>query len=209
MMDVAPYTIRHQGEFTLSACLHSHTLTLHKQKVTESREVTLLHYDGWTGETAGEVDDVMSVVDHLMTLPSSQTYIVQCTDGVRKSGLFCALCDVIGRMTYDEEVDVYMSVRHIQSVAPRAVSSLVQYRYLYQAAQRRGAQLSVYANEEQQVGHSAMTMYRQADQQAGHSAMTMYRQADQQAGHSAMTMYRPTDPGTTGRPFRHDDVSSD
>ena len=49
------------------------------------------------------------------------------SDGAGKSGMFCALCYVINRMTYDREVDVYMAVRHVQSVTPQAVTSVVRH----------------------------------------------------------------------------------
>ena len=47
------------------------------------------------------------------------------SDGAGKSGLFSALCDVINRMTYNHTVDVYMAVRHAQTVSPHSVTSLV------------------------------------------------------------------------------------
>ena len=47
------------------------------------------------------------------------------SDGVGKSGLFSALYDIATRMTYDRDVDVYMTVRHLQTVSPQAVTSLV------------------------------------------------------------------------------------
>lgn len=46
-------------------------------------------------------------------------------DGVTRSGLFCAVCDVISRVTYDKEVDVYITVRTVQDVIPQAVTSVV------------------------------------------------------------------------------------
>ncbi|XP_076470387.1 receptor-type tyrosine-protein phosphatase epsilon-like isoform X2 [Babylonia areolata] len=146
-MDVDPYTIRLRSVSTVCPSLLVYTLCLSKKGETKPRELQLLHYQGWDGQTGGDVDDVFHIIDTLMTLPSSEAYVVQCTDGVRRSGLFCALCDVIARMTYDEEVDVYMSVRHIQSVSPRAVSSVIQYRYIYEAVQYRCSQMNPYVNE--------------------------------------------------------------
>ena len=47
------------------------------------------------------------------------------SDGVSKSGLFCALCDIISQMTYGRVADVYMTVRQVQNVMPQAVASVV------------------------------------------------------------------------------------
>ena len=45
-----------------------------------------------------------------------------CSDGASRSGLFCVLYDVISRMTYDKEVDVFPTVRYEHSVRPQAVT---------------------------------------------------------------------------------------
>ena len=54
-----------------------------------------------------------------------KSLILYSSDGVGKSGLFCALCDIIRQMTYDRVIDVYMTVRHVQNVMPQAVASVV------------------------------------------------------------------------------------
>lgn len=48
-----------------------------------------------------------------------------CRDGVSRSGLFCAICNILSRLTLDQDVDVFMTVREIQSVLPEAVTSEV------------------------------------------------------------------------------------
>ena len=47
------------------------------------------------------------------------------SDGATKSGLFCAICDTISRMTSDGEIDVYMAARNVHIVRPESVSSEV------------------------------------------------------------------------------------
>ena len=47
-------------------------------------------------------------------------------DGATRSGLFCALINIISRMTYDRELDVYLTVRHVQSARHQAVDSRVR-----------------------------------------------------------------------------------
>ncbi|KAK7102417.1 receptor-type tyrosine-protein phosphatase alpha-like [Littorina saxatilis] len=130
----------------------SYSLNLGKKGVKSARVVELLHYKGWTGKVGGSTSDILHLIDTLVTLQentSTDRLVVQCSDGVGKSGLFCALCDIINRMTYDREVDVYMTVRHVQSVTPKALSSVTQYRYCYEVVQNRVREMSVYANAPQ------------------------------------------------------------
>ena len=69
-----------------------------------------------------------------------KSLILYSSDGVGKSGLFCALCDIIRQMTYDRVIDVYMTVRQVQNVMPKAVASVVSgnlatlYLYTFSAA---------------------------------------------------------------------------
>ncbi|KAL8608826.1 hypothetical protein ACOMHN_045889 [Nucella lapillus] len=50
--------------------------------------------------------------------------IYDVSDGAAKSGALCALWDVISRVTCDDDVDVYLAVRHVHTVRPEAISSL-------------------------------------------------------------------------------------
>ncbi|KAK7485110.1 hypothetical protein BaRGS_00023650 [Batillaria attramentaria] len=76
-----------------------------------------------------------------------EVYVLQYSgDGATKSGLFRAVCDVISRMSYDRDVDVYMAVRHVQIARPESVGSLVQYRYLYHVIQEHQKRNAVYNN---------------------------------------------------------------
>ncbi|XP_070193956.1 receptor-type tyrosine-protein phosphatase kappa-like [Littorina saxatilis] len=152
-MTTGPYTVTCLSVSRLTDHLKSYSLALNETGAEKPRSVTLLHYDGWTGKTGGKAGDLLHLIDTLVTSQSAHTssvYVVQCFDGVEKSGLFCALCDVINRMTYDRTVDVYMTVRNVQSVTRNAVTSEVEYRYLYEVAQARCNEMyfGVYANED-------------------------------------------------------------
>ncbi|KAK7102381.1 hypothetical protein V1264_020609 [Littorina saxatilis] len=135
---------RHKG-----SKITSYNLDLKKKNVRLPRLVQLLHYKGWTGEVGGNTSDILHLIDTLLTSQMNtddHRLVVQCSDGVGKSGLFCALYDIISRMTYDHEVDVFMTVRQVQQVASTAVTSVVQYRYCYEVAQSQTRKMSVYAN---------------------------------------------------------------
>nr|KAG5699344.1 hypothetical protein BaRGS_004281 [Batillaria attramentaria] len=74
------------------------------------------------------------------------TKIVSLGDGAAKSGLFAVLCDVISRVTHDDEVDVYLTAREVQRIRPQAVATQTQYRYQYKAAQEYIRHVGVHAN---------------------------------------------------------------
>ncbi|XP_070193383.1 receptor-type tyrosine-protein phosphatase alpha-like [Littorina saxatilis] len=129
--------------------LHLGKMFYLKQGTSSARSLKVLHYEGWTGEVGGDTSHMLQLVDTLTTTlmeAETPTLLIQCCDGVGKSGLFSALCDVINHMTYDREIDVYMTVRHVQNVRPSAVTSLAQYRYCYEVAQQRHRDMSIYAN---------------------------------------------------------------
>nr|KAG5693258.1 hypothetical protein BaRGS_000840 [Batillaria attramentaria] len=117
------------------------------------REFQLLHYKDWAGELPDDTSGLIQLVDRVKAEDdASSPIVIQCiillsfSDGAAKSGLFCAIYDIINRLTYDDEIDVYMAARYVQSIRPQAVSTEAQYRYLYRVAQEYINHLSVYQN---------------------------------------------------------------
>lgn len=47
------------------------------------------------------------------------------SDGMTRSGMFCALYDVISRARYDQEIDVYLPVRQVRTIRQQAITSQV------------------------------------------------------------------------------------
>lgn len=48
-----------------------------------------------------------------------------CRDGVKKSGLYCAICNMLEGIDWYREVNVYHSVRQLQLRKPEAIKSKV------------------------------------------------------------------------------------
>nr|KAG5711255.1 hypothetical protein BaRGS_005952 [Batillaria attramentaria] len=120
------YIIKLQSSGEISDNLTSYTVTIEKKK-SPTRTVHMLRYEGWDGEVPTSTSDLLQLVDELNNTHKERhdgAVVVQCSDGVTKSGLFTAVCDVINRMTDDHEVDVYMTVRQLQTVRPQAVASV-------------------------------------------------------------------------------------
>nr|KAG5695752.1 hypothetical protein BaRGS_004497 [Batillaria attramentaria] len=120
-----------------------------QKKSSRPYDVRVLHYNAWDDAVPEVTSDLLHLLELLDTSHHDVTdrpFIVQCWDGATKSGLFCALYNVISRMTYDREVDVYLTARHVQSIRAEAISSQVQYRYCYHVVQEYKKAFDVYAN---------------------------------------------------------------
>ncbi|XP_076464829.1 receptor-type tyrosine-protein phosphatase alpha-like [Babylonia areolata] len=141
------YTISLKTRTSLGEKLDVYIMDIAKRN--ESREVRVLHYEAWTGDTATSVPDLVTLLDILHTSHKEsfkEPIIVQCFDGVAKSGALCALWNVISRMTCDGDVDVYLAARHVHTVRPEAIISVEQYRFLYEVVQQYRASRMVYVN---------------------------------------------------------------
>ncbi|KAK7489685.1 hypothetical protein BaRGS_00019080, partial [Batillaria attramentaria] len=161
VLNIGPYKVTLTTSTALNEHVSSYKLAFKTPSEDRSREVELLHYRNWAGEVPGDTSSLLQLVD---TVKAKQTddvttsakgakpddikspVVVQCIDGAARSGLFCALYDVISRVTYDEEVDVYLTAREVQRIRPQAVATQTQYRYLYQALQEYIRHLDVYQN---------------------------------------------------------------
>ncbi|KAK7486547.1 hypothetical protein BaRGS_00022213, partial [Batillaria attramentaria] len=149
VLTTGPYSITMDASSRLGTFLHTYRLILNSENDDSSREVEVLHYKNWAGEVPSDTSSLLHLVD---TVKAKQTddvttpIIIQCIDGAAKSGLFAVLCDVISRVTHDDEVDVYLTAREVQRIRPQAVATQTQYRYLYKAAQEYTRHVGVYAN---------------------------------------------------------------
>ncbi|KAL8605905.1 hypothetical protein ACOMHN_059695 [Nucella lapillus] len=121
------YTVTFMSMTSLGDTLNSYTVNMKRKG--KSHDLRVLHYEAWTGEVAHNVPDLITLVDTLQTAhkqSSNEPIIVQCIDSAAKSGALCALWDVISRVTCDDDVDVYLAVRHVHTVRPEAISSLAK-----------------------------------------------------------------------------------
>nr|KAG5686699.1 hypothetical protein BaRGS_003026 [Batillaria attramentaria] len=138
VLNTGPYSIITNGSTRLGAFLNTYRLTVKRKTDGESRNVEVYHYRNWEHEVPSDTSSLLQLVDTVKCDNPNDfatPIIIQCIDGVAKSGLFAVLCDVISRVTHDDEVDVYLNAREVQRIRPQAVATKLQYRYLYKAAQ--------------------------------------------------------------------------
>ncbi|XP_046568155.1 uncharacterized protein LOC124276555 [Haliotis rubra] len=60
--------------------------------------------------------------------------IVHCLDGASRSGLFCAVSNIISRLKMDKEVDIFLIVRELQCIRPAIITSSSQYTFCFEVA---------------------------------------------------------------------------
>ncbi|KAK7089830.1 hypothetical protein V1264_024400 [Littorina saxatilis] len=146
VLTIGPYRVTLTNAANLGGSLKSFTMDFKTKD--NSRQVRVLRFTAWSGELPSNTSELLQLVDTLNTATEDDTspVVIQCLDGATRSGLFSVLFDVISRMTYDGDVDVFPTVRYANSVRPEAVTSEEQYRYCYKVAQEFKRTLSVYAN---------------------------------------------------------------
>ncbi|XP_048579427.1 receptor-type tyrosine-protein phosphatase S isoform X3 [Nematostella vectensis] len=124
-----------------------------KLKVTrkkKTQEVCHLHHVSWPDKCIPEV--ACSVLDLLDEAQTSQQQcgnapvLVQCSNGVGRSGTFCAISSVLERLKTEQVIDVFQVIKRIRVNLPGAVESPTQYVFCYQIIQKYLDSFSDYAN---------------------------------------------------------------
>ncbi|XP_048579478.1 receptor-type tyrosine-protein phosphatase S isoform X6 [Nematostella vectensis] len=124
-----------------------------KLKVTRKKkthEVRHLHHVSWPDKCIPEV--ACSVLDLLDEAQTSQQQcgnapvLVQCSNGVGRSGTFCAISSVLERLKTEQVIDVFQVIKRIRVNLPGAVESPTQYMFCYQIIQKYLDSFSDYAN---------------------------------------------------------------
>ncbi|XP_038066610.1 receptor-type tyrosine-protein phosphatase F-like [Patiria miniata] len=71
---------------------------------------------------------------------------VQCLNGVRSSGLFCAILSMLDKIKAEKIVDVFNAVKSVRNTRPSGVASLEQYKYCYDTALMHLQSFDIYEN---------------------------------------------------------------
>ncbi|XP_046542684.1 uncharacterized protein LOC124253012 [Haliotis rubra] len=98
-----------------------------------NKEVMLLFVSDWEeGEdTPTNTSQFLCLINDLDSRIAAGNIAVMCMDGASKCGLLCAVLNIIQRLKQDQEIDVYLAVRLLQTVKPNFVTSFAQYQFCY------------------------------------------------------------------------------
>ncbi|XP_025107090.1 receptor-type tyrosine-protein phosphatase kappa-like [Pomacea canaliculata] len=144
---IDPYTLSLSHVEQQGASLTCYYLMF--QNKHEAREVRLLHYQDWKSKLPANTVDLLQLIVTLVDTMKGKgqgPLLIQCFDGAARSGLLCAVCDMIIRLIHHRVVDVYSAVRSVHYVRPQAVTSVEEYRFCYEVAQQYEYSNRVYAN---------------------------------------------------------------
>ncbi|XP_064476296.1 receptor-type tyrosine-protein phosphatase U-like [Ornithodoros turicata] len=122
-----------------------------EQNEQPSRTVRQFHLQCWprSNPVPPSCDVILSLIEQVedwQSRSANTVLVVQCTDGCRASGLFCASSIIWKRMKTEQMVDVFQSVQTIRRSRTEFVRDLVQYQFCYDVALAFLDNLSTYAN---------------------------------------------------------------
>ncbi|XP_078317952.1 uncharacterized protein LOC111119360 isoform X3 [Crassostrea virginica] len=136
-------------------CVKETTITLTNTVVENEDEMEVKIFTGHGWNPSSELPDQQKLLHCLhyevqkrqTKLGEQRPVVVMCRDGVKKSGLYCAICNMLEGIDWYREVNVYHSVRQLQLRKPEAIKSKIQYQYCYQVALNYLDSGNVYENQ--------------------------------------------------------------
>ncbi|XP_053285749.1 receptor-type tyrosine-protein phosphatase C isoform X4 [Pleuronectes platessa] len=114
-------------------------LMIRHVKKTESRSVNQFQFLKWVNrelpETPQCLADMMKEIKKGGGGSKSQTTLVHCNDGSSRSGVFCALWNLLDCAHTEKVMDVFQVVKTLRKERQNMISSLAQYQFLYDTVQ--------------------------------------------------------------------------
>ncbi|XP_048239096.1 uncharacterized protein LOC124117040 isoform X3 [Haliotis rufescens] len=113
------------------------------------KDVTLLFVSDWIEgvDTPTNTSQFLCFINDLAARNTSDNIAVMCMDGASKCGLFCAVLNIIQQLKQDQVIDVYLTVRILQTVRPSFLTSYAQYQFCYRMVKEHQKTInSVYEN---------------------------------------------------------------
>ncbi|XP_070562413.1 receptor-type tyrosine-protein phosphatase alpha-like [Ptychodera flava] len=75
--------------------------------------------------------DLIGLVERAQQQSGDNVITVHCSNGIGRSGVFCALFAVFERIKVEHTVDVFQAVKMLRNSRPGMVETLAQYQYCY------------------------------------------------------------------------------
>ncbi|XP_068677380.1 receptor-type tyrosine-protein phosphatase T-like isoform X2 [Montipora foliosa] len=146
------------GEFTIETTSYEvfqdfseRELTVKRKKDPNTvRQIHQYQVTGWPDKgvpkNAHCIIDLINMVERSQRKSSNAPLVVQCSDGVGRSGTFCAILSIIERLKSEQVIDVFQSVKVIRVNRPKAVNYKAQYVFCYNIVQRYLDSFNDYSN---------------------------------------------------------------
>lgn len=103
------------------------------------RNIKQFHFFGWTdGSITKNGEGILDLIGQVQRTYEQQEeegpITVHCSDGVGRTGVFCALCIVLERMRSEGVVDLFQTVKLLRTQRPNMIQNQDQYLFCYQKA---------------------------------------------------------------------------
>ncbi|XP_033636492.1 receptor-type tyrosine-protein phosphatase T-like [Asterias rubens] len=149
---VGPLSVTLESTDQLESGITMRKLKLTNQKMKECRKICHLQLSDWpdvSGVPASPISTLQAVTavhqwqkDH----GNEDRIAIHCIDGVRASGTFCALLNIMAKLKDGNVVDVYRAVMKVKGTRAGMVPTLEHYSFLYGAVQNHLDTNIVYEN---------------------------------------------------------------
>ncbi|XP_077970480.1 receptor-type tyrosine-protein phosphatase alpha-like [Styela clava] len=116
----------------------------------QSKTVTQFHYTVWKStscpEDGREIIDLVNKMQKNIRSAGNGVTLVHCSDGIGRTGVFCATVNLIDRLKCENRVDVFRTVKDLRDGRPNMVENLDQYKFCYQAIVEYLRSFDLYSN---------------------------------------------------------------
>nr|XP_039258538.1 receptor-type tyrosine-protein phosphatase epsilon-like [Styela clava] len=116
----------------------------------QSKTVTQFHYTGWKSTSCPEdgrkIIDLVNKMQKNIRSTGNGVTLIHCSDGIGRTGVFCAAVNLIERLKCENRVDVFRTVKDLRDGRPNMVENLDQYKFCYQAIVEYLKSFDLYSN---------------------------------------------------------------
>nr|XP_039259062.1 uncharacterized protein LOC120335592 [Styela clava] len=104
---------------------------------TYSRKIVQYQYTGWKADKSPcDISSVLELVNKMhenLAQTEASAALVHCSDGAGRTGVFCAIVNLIARVKNENKIDVFRAVKDLRDCRPGMVQTLKQYNFCYEA----------------------------------------------------------------------------
>lgn len=116
----------------------------------DSKIVKQFHFTGWKSNSCLPESDenILHLIEKVerWQKQTGSTVVVQCFDGVRACGIYCACVFICDKIKDEQEVDVFLAARSIRANRPNFIENLEQYIFCFKVACCYLESFQIYAN---------------------------------------------------------------
>ncbi|XP_019855567.1 PREDICTED: receptor-type tyrosine-protein phosphatase S-like [Amphimedon queenslandica] len=110
----------------------------HSKNPDDSRTITHFQYINWPSTScpkeATSMIDLVADVVRIQRKSGNGPITVHCSDGLGRTGTFCAMFTVLERLKAEQVIDVFSTVKTLRIQRPGFVNDIDQYEFIHKAA---------------------------------------------------------------------------